>query len=82
MIRDNLSDLKDVNNIFVVDVRKALGRYTEPSAGVIDCQSVKTTEACDPKGHDAGKRVKGRKRHTNTDTNGLILSGEVHEAQI
>jgi putative transposase len=48
-------------------------RAPEPTAGVLDAQSVKTSPQGGPKGYDAGKKVKGRKRHLVTDTLGLLL---------
>ena len=62
--------------------READGREASPSAGVIDSQSVKTTEAGGPRGFDAGKKIKGRKRHLLTDTAGFLIAGIVHEAGI
>ncbi|NKB16452.1 MAG: IS5 family transposase [Sphingomonadales bacterium] len=53
--------------------RAAASREPQPTAGIVDSQSVKTAEAGGPRGFDAGKKINGRKRHLLVDTLGLPL---------
>ncbi|WP_046776692.1 IS5 family transposase [Streptomyces yangpuensis] len=65
-------------------VRTAGGRNAEPTAGLIDSQSVRTADTvpATTRDLDAGKKIKGRKRFTVTDTLGLLLAVHVVAANV
>jgi putative transposase len=71
-----------INFLLLQQARERAGRDASPSAGVIDSQSVKTTESGGPRGYDAGKKIKGRKRHIITDTVGHLVAARVHAADV
>jgi transposase len=83
-----------INFELLMPAPEAAGREASPSVGVIDNQSVKTTESGGPRGAacprarhsrdpgDAAKKVKGRKRQVVTDTGGLPVGIVVHPADI
>ena len=68
--------------VLVMDAREAEGREASPTAVIVDSQSVKTTEAGGPRGFDAGKKIKGRKRHLAVDTLGLPIECQITAADV
>lgn len=71
-----------IHDTLRADVRRTAGRHKHPTAGSLDSQSVKTAHVTGVRGFDAGKQVKGRKRHLLVDTMGLVLAVMVTSAAL
>lgn len=63
-------------------LRVKIGRNAQPSAAILDRQSVKTTGVGGERGYDGAKKLNGRKRHLLVDTQGLVLQAKVHRADL
>ena len=74
--------LATINQLLVMTAREPAGREASPTAGVIDSESVETTESGGISDYDARKQVKGRKWHIITDTCGFLLFVLVHAVDI
>ena len=65
-----------IHHALYMECREQMGREASPTACVIDSQCVKSAEKggrVDPHGYDAGKKIKGKKRHILVDTTGLLF---------
>jgi putative transposase len=72
-----------VHHTLVMTDRERGGRAASPTAAILDSQSIRTADQKGAsKGYDAGKKIKGRKRHILTDTDGRLLTIQVHGADI
>jgi hypothetical protein len=72
-----------INRAIRERLRVRLKRDPQPSAGIVDSQSVKTTGVGgEERGYDGGKKIDGRKRHLLVDTEGFVLKVKVHSAKV
>ena len=71
-----------INHALRRQVRQAAGKTAEPSAAILDSQSIKTGDQACASGYDAGKKIEGRKRHVVVDTLGLLLLVMVGPANV
>ncbi len=75
-------DWERINCELRIEIRVSIGKDSEPSAAILDSQSVKATEMSESRGYDAGKKINGIKRHLLVDTLGMVLAVMILTADI
>jgi putative transposase len=74
---------ESINRAIRERLRVRLKRDPQPSAGIVDSQTIKTSGVGgEERGYDGGKKIEGRKRHLLVDTEGFVLKAKVHSAKI
>jgi putative transposase len=71
-----------INAVLRERIRVRGGRDPQPTAAILDTQSVKTTSVGGVRGYDGAKQLSGRKRHLQVDTLGMVLKARVHAADL
>ncbi len=69
-----------IHDVLRALLRERNGKQRQPTAAILDSQSVKVADQAGPRGYDAGKKVSGRKRHLLVDTLGLVLKVQIQPA--
>ncbi|WP_327241868.1 transposase [Streptomyces sp. NBC_01320] len=76
--------VKELHDRLRGKAREAAGRDRQPTAAIIDSQSVKAAASVPvgSRGYDGGKKINGRRRHVITDSLGLLLMVLVTAADV